>query len=183
MRNTPKQNTSADDISPNQKLELADKIVATLGNDDAVIAAAAGLVAAEQNFNPFAVAIPSICADATLPATPELQGIVPLVDPDVVGAEVENANSARSLQAPLAAAAAGGAQSVADIVAANGFSNFTAVAADGSQVAVAAGAKAGAGAGAGAAAGAGAGAGAAAGKANAGGKAAAGGANKVQCGN
>jgi hypothetical protein len=38
--------------SPCDKLSLADDIVAALGDDASVIAAAAGLVAAEQNFNP-----------------------------------------------------------------------------------------------------------------------------------
>lgn len=93
-----------------------------LGNDAQVIAAAAALVAAEKNFNPFAQAIPTICSDASLPATEALRGIVPLVDPDVVGADVQNANSALSLQSPFQAAGL----SVADVTAANGFSNFTA---------------------------------------------------------
>ncbi|KAK4649730.1 uncharacterized protein QC761_0024360 [Podospora bellae-mahoneyi] len=78
------------------KLELADEIVATLGNDPQVIAGAAALVAAEKNFNPFAVDIPTICSNAALPATPELRGIIPLVDPAVKGADVQNANSAAS---------------------------------------------------------------------------------------
>ncbi|KAK5657821.1 hypothetical protein OQA88_2894 [Cercophora sp. LCS_1] len=104
------------------KLELADQIVIQLGNDAQVIAAAAALVAAEKNFNPFAQAIPTICSDASLPATEALRGIVPLVDPAVVGADVQNANSALSLQSPFQAAGL----SVADVTTANGFSNFTA---------------------------------------------------------
>ncbi len=103
------------------QLELADKIVAELGNDPEVIAGAAALVAAEKNFNPFAQQIPTICSDATLPATPELRGIVPLVDPAVVGADVQNANSAKSLANPFA----DNGLSVADISKAQGFSNFT----------------------------------------------------------
>ncbi|VBB84287.1 Putative protein of unknown function [Podospora comata] len=102
------------------KLELADEIVATLGNDPQVIAGAAALVAAEKNFNPFAVDIPTICSNAALPATPELRGIIPLVDPAVDGADIQNANSAASLQAPLADAGL----SVADISRAAGFENF-----------------------------------------------------------
>ncbi|KAK1762119.1 hypothetical protein QBC33DRAFT_293450 [Phialemonium atrogriseum] len=109
------------------KLELADKIVATLGNDPAVIAAAAQLVAAEKNFNPFAAATPVICSDASLPVTVELRGIVPLVDPDVLGSDIENANSATSLKTPFNAAGL----SVADVMAANGFSNFTTQGSDG----------------------------------------------------
>ncbi|KAK8075859.1 hypothetical protein PG997_010522 [Apiospora hydei] len=81
---------------PCAKLELADKIVTSLGNDPEVLKGAAQLVQAEQNFNPFNVKVPNICDDASLPATAELRGIIPLVDPD----------------------------SVADIMKANGFSNF-----------------------------------------------------------
>ncbi|KAM7203536.1 hypothetical protein V8F33_002156 [Rhypophila sp. PSN 637] len=104
------------------KLELADEIVAQLGDDPQVIAAAAELVAAEKNFNPSAVSIPSICSDASLPATEALRGIVPLVDPDVVGADVQNANSALSLQSPFTA----DGLSVAEVTSAQGFANFTA---------------------------------------------------------
>ncbi|KAK4130597.1 hypothetical protein BT67DRAFT_390652 [Trichocladium antarcticum] len=109
------------------KLELADKIVATLGNDPQVIAGAAALVAAEKNFNPFAVSIPALCSDAGLPATAELRGILPLVDPAVGGADVENANSATSLKIPLNA----DGLSVAGLASANGFSNFTTQGTDG----------------------------------------------------
>lgn len=129
--------------SPCDKLSLADEIVDTLGNDPAVIEAAAGLVAAEQNFNPFAVDIPSLCADATLPATEELRGIIPLVDPDVDGADAQNANSAQSLTQPFDAAGL----SVAEVTAAQGFSAFTAVDGAGGNVDVG-GADAGADAGA-----------------------------------
>ncbi|KAI1392977.1 uncharacterized protein F4822DRAFT_147350 [Hypoxylon trugodes] len=107
--------------NPCDKLTLADKIVSTLGNDPQVIAAAQNLVAAEQNFNPFAVSVPNICGDASLPATQELRGIVPLVDPAVTGSDVENANSETSLQSPFDS----NGLSVADIMTAQGFSNFT----------------------------------------------------------
>jgi hypothetical protein len=78
-------------------------------------------VAAEKNFNPFAQAIPTICNNAALPATEALRGIVPLVDPAVVGADIQNANSAQSLNNPFQA----NGLSVAEISQANGFSNFT----------------------------------------------------------
>ncbi|KAI1748382.1 hypothetical protein F4782DRAFT_360917 [Xylaria castorea] len=106
---------------PCAKLSLADQIVSTLGSDPQVISAAQKLVAAEQNFNPFVVSVPNICGDASLPATAELRGIVPLVDPDVVGSDAENAKSASSLQSPFDAAGL----SVADVMIAQGFSNFT----------------------------------------------------------
>lgn len=106
--------------SPPQ-LQLADQIVTALGNDPQVLAGAAQLVAAEKNFNPSAQSIPTICSDASLPATPELRGIVPLVDPAVTGSDVENANSAASLKAPFDATGL----SVADVVKAQGFTNFT----------------------------------------------------------
>ena len=104
------------------KLELADEIVAVLGNDPQVIAGAAAVVQAEKNFNPFAQSIPTICDNAALPATAALRGIIPLVDPDVAGADVQNANSAQSLQNPFA----DGGLSVAAISTEQGFSNFTA---------------------------------------------------------
>ncbi|KAK7701323.1 hypothetical protein SLS64_010366 [Diaporthe eres] len=117
--------------NPCDKLTLADKIVTQLGTDPSVIDAAKGLVAAEQNFNPFVVSIPSICSDATLPATAELRGVVPLIDPAVTGSDTENANSKTSLTTPFDASGL----SVAEIMAAQGFSNLTAVAADGTKAA------------------------------------------------
>jgi hypothetical protein len=107
-------------LTPSQ-LQLADQIVTALGNDSQVLAGAADLVAAEKNFNPSAQSIPTICSDASLPATAELRGIVPLVDPAVLGSDVENANSATSLKTPFDATGL----SVADVVKAQDFSNFT----------------------------------------------------------
>lgn len=100
-----------------------------MGTDPAVISGAAAVVAAEQNFNPFNVDIPSICGDATLPATQELRGIIPLVDPAVTGSNTENANSATSLTTPFQA----NGLSVADVMVAQGFSNFTKVDASGNK--------------------------------------------------
>lgn len=119
-------------------------------------------MAAEQNFNPFVVSIPSICSDATLPATAELRGVVPLIDPAVTGSDVENANSKTSLTTPFDASGL----SVAEIMAAQGFSNLTAVAVDGTKAA-AGGAAAGAATGAASGASSNAAAGAAAGNATA----------------
>ncbi len=96
--------------------------MAQLGNDPAVLAGAAQLVGAEKNFNPSAQSIPTLCSDATLPATEALRGIVPLVDPAVLGSDVENANAAQSLKAPFSAKGL----SVADVAKAQGFANFTA---------------------------------------------------------
>ena len=87
-----------------------------------MIAGAATLVAAEKNTNPFVNAIPTICDNAALPATAALRGIIPLIDPDVAGADVQNANSAQSLQNAFDDAGL----SVAAISAEQGFSNFTA---------------------------------------------------------
>ncbi|KUL87404.1 hypothetical protein ZTR_04699 [Talaromyces verruculosus] len=75
--------------NPCGKLTQADKIVAELGTSDAAIAAARGLVAAEQNFNPFVVSVPSICSDPTLPTTAALRGVVPLIDPAVFEAGLD----------------------------------------------------------------------------------------------
>jgi hypothetical protein len=102
-------------------------IVTTLGTDPQVIAAARGLAGAEQNFNPFLVSIPSICSDPTLPVTESLRGVVPLVDPAVGGSSLENTNAASSLTTPFDATGL----SVADVMAAHGFSNFTTKAVDG----------------------------------------------------
>ncbi|KAF7926553.1 hypothetical protein EAE99_005748 [Botrytis elliptica] len=107
--------------NPCGKLTQADAIVAQLGNDPAVISAARGLVAAEQNFNPFVVSVPNICSDPTLPTTAALRGVVPLIDPAVGGSTTENANSATSTTTPFAA----DGLSVADVMVAQGFSNFT----------------------------------------------------------
>lgn len=126
------------------QLTLADQIVTTLGNDPAVIKGAAAVVAAEQNFNPFNVDIPSICDDATLPATAELRGIIPLVDPAVTGSDVENTNSATSLTTPFDATGL----SVAGVMQAQGFTNFTAVDASGNKAAANTNASGGAAAGA-----------------------------------
>jgi hypothetical protein len=100
-----------------------------LGTSDRAIAAARGLVAAEQNFNPFVVSIPSICSDPTLPTTLALRGVVPLIDPAVGGEALENANSAKSIVTPFDATGL----SVAQVMIAQGFSNFTAVALDGTK--------------------------------------------------
>lgn len=115
--------------NPCGKLTQADLILTQLGTSDAAVAAARGLVAAEQNFNPFVVSVPSICSDPTLPKSVQLRGVVPLVDPSVVGSDVENKNAATSKTTPFAA----DGLSVAQVMIKNGFSNFTAVAADGSK--------------------------------------------------
>ncbi|KAH0443139.1 hypothetical protein CcaCcLH18_01252 [Colletotrichum camelliae] len=107
--------------NPCDKLTLADKIVTQLGDSAEVLDAAKGLVAAEQNFNRFVVSVPNICGDASLPATEALRGIVPLVDPAVTGSDTENANSATSKTTPFDATGL----SVADVMKAQGFSNFT----------------------------------------------------------
>lgn len=139
--------------NPCDKLKTGDNILASLGTGDDAVKAAKDFVAAEQNFNNFNQAIPTICSDATLPQNELLRGIVPLVDPAVVGSDVENAMSAQSLQTPFDATG----KSVADVMAANGFSNFTTKDAAGNAGAAPAG-----GAGAGAAAASGTGAAAAA---------------------
>ncbi|KAA8911659.1 hypothetical protein FN846DRAFT_756502, partial [Sphaerosporella brunnea] len=108
------------------KLSLADQ-VAALGGSTA-LDAAKKLVQAEKNFNPFATSIPTICSDATLPATAGLRGIIPLIDPAVDGAAAVNAASAASLKTPLDATG----KSVADLLTGIGFTNFTSQAASGS---------------------------------------------------
>jgi hypothetical protein len=78
--------------------------VTELGGGADAIAAAMGLVAAEKNTNPFANGnAQNVCGDASLPATPELRGITPLIDPAVDTAGAAAALSKQSLGAPLAA--------------------------------------------------------------------------------
>ncbi|KAF2686926.1 hypothetical protein K458DRAFT_335019 [Lentithecium fluviatile CBS 122367] len=86
------------------KLVTADKIVADLGGGADAIAAAIGMVTAEKNTNPFANGnVQNVCGDPTLPATAELRGITPLIDPAVdVNGDVA-ALSASSAASPLAA--------------------------------------------------------------------------------
>lgn len=115
--------------NPCGKLTQADNIITELGTSDRAVAAARGLVAAEQNFNPFVVSIPSVCSDPTLPKSAELRGVVPLIDPAVGGQDVENANSKTSITTPFAA----DGLSVAQVMAAQGFTNFTAVDAAGTK--------------------------------------------------
>lgn len=56
------------------KLQLADQIVSELGTGADAMNAAIAMVTAEKNFNPFAQSVPTICSDATLPATQMLRG-------------------------------------------------------------------------------------------------------------
>lgn len=104
-------------------------ILSELGSG--ALSAAIGLVAAEQNFNNFVVDIPSICSDPTLPTSEALRGITPLIDPGVVGSNIANALSNSSKTTPLNAVGL----SVAQVLVANGFSNFTAEDASGTKVA------------------------------------------------
>lgn len=115
--------------NPCGKLTQADLILSELGTSDAAVAAARGLVAAEQNFNPFVVSVPSICGDATLPKSAQLRGVVPLIDPAVTGSDLENKNAAASKTTPFAA----NGLSVAQVMINQGFSNFTIVNSDGSK--------------------------------------------------
>ncbi|KFH44833.1 hypothetical protein ACRE_043060 [Hapsidospora chrysogenum ATCC 11550] len=116
--------------SPCEKLIIADQIIDELGADDAVVAAAIGLVAAETNFNPFAVSVPFVCADPTLPVNEQLRGITPKVDPAVDGAEVANAASEQSVATPFAA----DGLSQAEVMIEQGFTSFTAVDGSGANV-------------------------------------------------
>ncbi|TLS22653.1 uncharacterized protein PpBr36_05740 [Pyricularia pennisetigena] len=102
------------------KVKLADKIVEELGNDPAVISAAKGLLVAEMNFNPFAVKTNKICDDASLPATAELRGVIPKVDPASDPSGIQNSNAEKSVNTPFNA----DGLSIAAISQAQGFSNF-----------------------------------------------------------
>ena len=90
-------------LHPHQ-LVTADQIVAELGGGLDAIAAAIGMVTAEKNTNPFVGGnVQNVCGDPTLPVTPELRGITPLIDPDVDVNGDAAALSASSAGTPLAA--------------------------------------------------------------------------------
>lgn len=115
------------------QLALADDIVTQLGDDPEVISGAASLVAAEKNFNNFEADTGALCGDPELPATEALRGILPLFDPDVDGADVQNENSAASLESPFDATGL----SEAEVAIEQGFTNFVAQDAAGAEVALA----------------------------------------------
>ncbi|KAL9109777.1 MAG: hypothetical protein Q9227_005646 [Pyrenula ochraceoflavens] len=138
--------------NPCNKLKTGDNILATLGTGDDAVKAARDFVAAEQNFNPFTTSTPTICDDPTLPTNALIRGVIPLVDPAVQGSDVENAASAQSVTTPFAA----DGMSVAQVMAAQGFSNFTTKDAAGNAGAAGAAGSAGSASGTGAASSAGA---------------------------
>jgi hypothetical protein len=108
--------------NPCAKLQRGDEILNKLGTGADSVKAAIGMVAAEQNFNPFETPIPFICADKSLPKHQVLRGITPLIDPAVKGSAKANALSKQTQANPLDATG----KSVADLLVENGFSNFTA---------------------------------------------------------
>ncbi|CAO2651837.1 Nn.00g001200.m01.CDS01 [Neocucurbitaria sp. VM-36] len=86
------------------KLTRADQVFTELGGGADALAAAIGLVTAEKNTNPFANGnAQNVCGDPTLPVTPELRGITPLIDPDVDVDGAVAALSQSSAASPLAA--------------------------------------------------------------------------------
>ncbi|KAJ4376142.1 hypothetical protein N0V83_001423 [Neocucurbitaria cava] len=86
------------------KLTRADQVFSELGGGADALAAAIGLVTAEKNTNPFANDnVQNVCGDASLPATPELRGITPLIDPAVDVDGKVAALSKSSAASPLAA--------------------------------------------------------------------------------
>ena len=107
--------------NPCDKLKRGDQILAELGTGADSVAAAIGFVASEQNFNPFATDRPVFCNDPTLPTNPLLRGITPLVDPAVTDSANANALSATSQATPFNA----DGLSVAEVLAAQGFTTFT----------------------------------------------------------
>ncbi|CAN9183298.1 unnamed protein product [Alternaria sp. RS040] len=86
------------------KLVRADQIFTELGGGADALTAAIGMVTAEKNTNPFAGGnAQNVCGDASLPVTPELRGITPLIDPDVDVNGDAAALSQSSAASPLAA--------------------------------------------------------------------------------
>ena len=83
---------------------------------------------AEKNFNPFAkdgpAAGPRFCNNPALPATPQLRGITPLVDPAVPGADIANAHADKTLADAKAGTLAATTQSIEEQMIAIGFTEF-----------------------------------------------------------
>ena len=103
------------------QLATADKIVAQLGGGADAIAAAIGMVTAEKNTNPFANGnVQNVCGDPSLPATQELRGITPLIDPAVDTSGGVAALSAQTAGAPLDATG----KSVFDLLSEAGFGDL-----------------------------------------------------------
>lgn len=79
------------------------------------------MVTAEKNTNPFANGnVQNVCGDASLPATAELRGITPLIDPDVDANGGVAALSAQTAGAPLDATG----KSVFDLLSEAGFGDL-----------------------------------------------------------
>ncbi|KAI9094562.1 hypothetical protein DFS34DRAFT_233441 [Phlyctochytrium arcticum] len=92
------------DTDPCSKLRLADTIVKAAPTDANTLAAAQRLVNAEQNFNPFNGGKPTFCTDASLPTTPALRGILPLIseEDNLRNAAATNVLTKKSLTDALA---------------------------------------------------------------------------------
>jgi hypothetical protein len=127
--------------NPCNKLARGDQILAELGTGADAVAAAIGMVSSEKNFNPFAVSIPVVCNDPSLPQNPLIRGITPLIDPAVVGSDIANALSAQTKASPITNNAG---MSIADLLKANKFTNFTSAAPDATTNAIEPGAAGGA---------------------------------------
>ncbi|KKY18200.1 hypothetical protein UCRPC4_g05085 [Phaeomoniella chlamydospora] len=107
--------------NPCDQLKTADNIIATLGSGADAVKAAKEFINCEKNFNPFVQDTPTLCSDPTLPTTAALRGILSKIDPSIGGADVANQLAAQSLTTAFDATG----KSMADVFAANGFSNFT----------------------------------------------------------
>ncbi|RMZ70469.1 circumsporozoite precursor [Pyrenophora seminiperda CCB06] len=103
------------------KLSRADEIFTKLGGGADALAAAIGMVTAEKNTNPSANNnTQNVCGDASLPATAELRGITPLIDPAVDVDGKAAALSKSSAAAPLKA----DGLSVFDLMSQNGLGDL-----------------------------------------------------------
>ncbi|KAK8209623.1 hypothetical protein IWZ01DRAFT_325050 [Phyllosticta capitalensis] len=110
------------------KLRRADQIMAQLGTGADSLKAAIGMVVAEKNFNNNrGSGLPAVCGEPGLPQTPQLRGITPLIDPEVLNAQVANQLSAKTEAAPIDARGL----SIADLMVANGFTQFVRESLDG----------------------------------------------------
>ena len=116
---------------PCGRYKLADQIVeaAKAQNNQKCIDVAREFTNAEKNFNPFAKAGPAagprFCDDPSLPASAELKGILPLVDPAMEGAAAANQKATDTLtQAKGGATLDNGGKSIQQQMLDIGFTSF-----------------------------------------------------------
>jgi hypothetical protein len=112
------------------RYKTADHIVIAAAGNVKCIKVAMEYTNAEKNM--LVNSLPRFCNDPSLPATPILRGILPLVDPATKGADAINAIAKSTLKTAIASAAGpitanpnkAGDKSIDQLMIKNGFTNF-----------------------------------------------------------